>query len=221
MHSSKQEFRKLCRALKTRNRYYYSKKVGKALYPLLRGHKNILFFIPTEGEADIGWVIKKLRREKKNIFVPFMEGLSFKMVKYQLPLKKKKFNILEPHNKRSVKQKITTAVVPAVGVDCTFRRIGFGKGMYDRFFDKLGYTPVKVFVQLKPCYSRDVLTEPHDIAADIYVSFNIVKRRKNDGCNNFSSYDIIRSRGVLHSKKNGYGKIRHIRGAGKGQSKSY
>ena len=76
----KEEFRKICLNIKKFNKYYYSKKIGWELYKECRGHKNILFFIPMKNEVDIHWVLKKLRMEKKNIFVPFMEDLSFKMV---------------------------------------------------------------------------------------------------------------------------------------------
>jgi len=203
----KNEFRKLCLNATKFNKYYYSKKIGWRLYDLCKGYKNILFFIPMQNEADIHWVLKKLRREKKNIFVPFMEDLSFKMVKYQLPLKKKKFSILEPVNKQKTLVKIDLAIVPVVGIDSSFRRIGFGKGMYDRFFENLGYKPDVVFVQLRPCFSKNILTEKHDIRANEYISFNIYKRSKNERFNNFSRYDFIRSRGICHSKKNGYGKI--------------
>jgi len=202
----KNEFRK-CFNMNKHNKYYYSKKIGWQLYKLCKHHKNILFFIPMDTEVDIHWVLKKLRREKKNIFVPFMEDLSFKMVKYQLPLIKKKFSILEPDNKQKTRIKIDLAIVPIVGIDLTFRRIGFGKGMYDRFFDKLGYRPKVVFVQLKPCFSKNVLTQKHDVRADEYISFNIYKRSKNDSFNNFSRYDIIRSRGIYYRKKNGCGKV--------------
>ena len=203
----KNEFRKLCINMNKFNKYYYSKKIGLKLYNLAKHYKNILFFIPMQNEVDIHWVLKKLKREKKNIFVPFMQDLSFKMVKYQLPLKKKRFNILEPINKQKTLTKIDLAIVPIVGIDYTFRRIGFGKGMYDRFFDKLKYKPKVVFVQLKPCISQTILTQKHDIKADEYISFSINKRRKNEHFNNFSRYDFIRSRGIFYSKKNGCSKI--------------
>jgi len=203
----KKEFRKMCLHISRFNRYYYSKKVGWELYRLAKRHKNILFFIPMKNEVDIMWVLKRLKREKKNIFVPFMEDLSFKMVKYQLPLKKKKFSILEPHNKQKTLEKIDLAIVPVVGVDAGFKRVGFGKGMYDRFFERLKYRPKIVFVQLRMCKSRHFLTDKHDIAGDEFISFNIHKRRKNVGTDNFSRYDCIRSRGICHSKKNGYGKV--------------
>jgi 5-formyltetrahydrofolate cyclo-ligase len=136
-----------------------------------------------------------------------MEDLSFKMVKYQLPLTKKKFSILEPINKQKTLQKIDLAIVPIVGIDKTFRRIGFGKGMYDRFFEKCKSKPKIVFVQLIPCISKNVLTEAHDIKADLYISFNIIKRRRNDDNLSFSCYDYIRSSGIFYSKKNGCRKV--------------
>ena len=203
----KNEFRKMCLNLKKHNRYYYSKKIGWSLYNVCKPYKNILFFIPMKNEVDIHWVLKKLRSEKKNNFVPFMEDLSFKMVKYQLPLAKKNFSILEPVNKQKTLQKIDLAIVPIVGIDKTFRRVGFGKGMYDRFFEKCKSKPKIVFVQLVPCVSNDVVTKRHDIKADLYISFNIFKRRKNDDTFNFSRYDYIRSSGVFYSEKNGCGKV--------------
>jgi 5-formyltetrahydrofolate cyclo-ligase len=193
----KEEFRRNCLQLSKHNRYYYSKKIGWQLYSVCKNYKNILFFIPMKNEVDIHWVLRKLRREKKNIFVPFMEDLSFKMVKYQLPLKVKKFSILEPVNKQKTLQKIDLAVVPIVGVDSDYGRVGFGKGMYDRFFDTLKYRPKIVFVQLRVCFSKHKITQNHDIKADEYISFNI--RSKNDLLAN--SYTRIRSRGILYSKK--------------------
>jgi len=210
----KNEFRKICLKNKTFNRYYYSKIIGRKLYKIAKNFKNILFFVPLRNETDVHWVLKRLKRENKEIFVPFMEDLSFKMVKYQLPLKRKKFSILEPVNKRKTLKKIDLAIVPVVGIDSTFRRIGFGKGMYDRFFENLKEKPEIVFVQLRPCVSGVVLTGKHDIKADRFISFNIDKRRRNVGTDTFSRYDIIRSRGIFYSEKNGFRKIRHLRRTG-------
>jgi len=200
----KKEFRNFCINTKKRNKYYFSKEISKRLYKLCKPYKKILLFIPLKNEVNINPLIKKLRREKKSIFVPFMEDLSFKMVKYQLPLTKKKFSIIEPINKQKTLEKIDLAIIPIIGMDKTFRRVGFGKGMYDRFFERLKYKPKKVvFVQLKPCISKETITKTHDIQADEFISFKINKRRKNANFNNFSRYDYIRSRGSVYSKKNG------------------
>ena len=195
----KKEFRKICRKINKFNRYYYSKVISKELYEELKNYKKILFFIPLDGEVDVNGVLKKLRKEKKEIFVPFMEDLSFKMVKYSLPLKKKKFSILEPLNKNKTPVKIDVAVVPIVGMDLDFRRVGFGKGMYDRFFAKLKYRPKIIFVQLKPCISKNKVTDEYDIKGDAFISFKI---RSKDGNRNINSrYYYIRSRGVFVSQK--------------------
>ncbi|WP_456471232.1 5-formyltetrahydrofolate cyclo-ligase [Caminibacter sp.] len=196
----KSEFRKICLNLNKHNKYYYSKKIGWEIYKIAKNHQKILFFIPMKNEVDIHWVIRKLKMEKKSVFVPFMQDLSFKMVKYSLPLAKKKFSILEPLNKNETLEKIDLAIVPIVGIDSDFKRIGFGKGMYDRFFARLKYRPKIVFVQLKPCVSKTKLTDGYDIKADEYISFNI--RRKNDN-RNYSRFFFIRSRGFYYSQEDG------------------
>lgn len=66
-----------------------------------------------------------------------MQGESFKMVPFRLPLKKKKFGIYEAGNSLRDIKNIDVAIVPVVGVDGNLQRVGFGKGMYDRFFEKL------------------------------------------------------------------------------------
>ena len=195
----KKEFRQICRKINKFNKYYYSKVISKELYKELKNYKKIFIFIPLEGEVDIRWVIKQLRMEKKEIFVPFMQDLSFKMVKYSLPLKKKKFSILEPLNKNKARVKIDVAVVPVVGIDSNFQRVGFGKGMYDRFFAKLKYKPKVIFLQLKPCVNKKKVTDEYDVKGDEYISF---KTRSKDGNRNINSrYYYIRSRGVFVSQK--------------------
>jgi 5-formyltetrahydrofolate cyclo-ligase len=194
----KQEFRRFCLSQSKFNRYYYSKIIEKELYKIAKNYKNILFFIPLKDEVDIHPLLKRLRKEGKNIFVPFMEGLSFKMVKYSLPLKKKKFSILEPINKQKTLSKIDLAIVPIVGIDYDFKRVGFGKGMYDRFFDSLKYRPKVVFVQLRPCIYKGKITDFYDIKGDEFVSFKV--RRKNDN-RNYSRFFFISSRGFSYSKK--------------------
>ncbi len=135
--------------------------------------KNILLYLPLSEEVDITMVLKKLRKTKGyTVFVPFMEGVSFKMVKFRLPLFRKRFQILEPKNSYARGKKIDLAIVPVLGVDGAFRRVGFGKGMYDRFFESLAYKPKIAFVELIECYTSSHVGEAHDIQADIYITPN-------------------------------------------------
>ena len=132
-------------------------------------YKNILLYIPLHSEVDSMQLIRKIRA-KVNIYVPFMEGVSFKMVKFRMPLFRKRFKIREPKNSYARVPKIDLAIVPVLGVDGAYKRIGFGKGMYDRFFESLNSSPKIIFVQLGECFTYEFICESHDIRADIYIT---------------------------------------------------
>lgn len=171
----KSDFRKSCiKRLKftsVNSKYYKDKIVIKKLENFIKRSKaqNILLYIPLGIEVDVKPLINKLRK-KKNVYVPYMEGDSFKIIKYRLPLQKKKFGIREPNNSFFKARKIDLAIVPIVGVDAIGKRIGFGKGMYDRFFDRLSYKPTLVFTQLILCQSDKILSESYDIQADYIIT---------------------------------------------------
>jgi 5-formyltetrahydrofolate cyclo-ligase len=125
----------------------------------------ILAYIPICTEVDILPLINRLRREKKIVLVPFMEHESFRLVKYRLPLKKKKFGIKEPHDSKQIRNnKIDLAIVPILGVDLTGRRVGFGKGMYDRFFEK-EQKNIKnsIFISRELLINKKIITDNYDI----------------------------------------------------------
>jgi len=151
--------------------YSKDKKVLDVLYKYIVSNnaKNIMLYLPLKMEVNIYPLIMQLRKEKKNLYVPFMEGKSFRLVKYRLPLRKKRFGIKEPLDSKQYKLKqIDIAIVPIVGVDTTHRRVGFGKGMYDRFFEKNRQNIKKtVFVARELCYAKEIVTDNYDVKADM------------------------------------------------------
>jgi len=173
----KKQFRQKClHALKraaVRKSYIKDMKVRKILYELIVSTEaqSVMLYLPLETEVDLYPLIKRLRREKRRLYVPFMEGKSFRVVKYRYPLEKKRFGIKEPKNSRQYRKKrIDIAVVPIVGIDHTFRRVGFGKGMYDRFFEKeMKYIGTTVFVARTLCYSSQTVTDSYDVGADMMI----------------------------------------------------
>ena len=173
----KNDFRKSClKRLEFTSlflKYYKNKIIFKKLKKFIKqsDSKNILLYIPLGIEVDVKPLINSLRKRKDTtVYVPFMQGESFKIVKYRLPLHKKRFGIKEPNNSFFKARKIDLAIVPVVGVDKLNKRIGFGKGMYDRFFDKLGYKPTMVFTQLILCKSEKILSDNYDIQADYIIT---------------------------------------------------
>lgn len=154
--------------------YQKDKKVLNVLYEyIVESHaKNMMLYLPLKTEVNLYPLIARLRKEKKVLYVPFMEGASFRLVKYRLPLKKKQFGIKEPNNSTQYRVKnIDLAVVPIIGLDVTHRRVGFGKGMYDRFFEEHNKNiKLTVFVARELCYSKEVVTDDHDIKADMIIT---------------------------------------------------
>ncbi len=173
-HKSKEKFRKRCleqlkKAAQSRV-YAKDRKVLAVLHQWIveRNARSIMLYLPLAMEVDLYPLIRVLRREGRTLYVPFMEGKSFRLVKYRYPLITKRFGIKEPKNSIQYRnKKIDIAIVPMVGVDLTHRRVGFGKGMYDRFFEKemknIGFT---VFVARKLCFSSKIVTDSHDVKAD-------------------------------------------------------
>lgn len=211
---TKSEFRAYAKDKLANVRHAYSrnKKMKNILFDLVCHTKvrSLLLYVSLPLEVDTNALIATCRRKKLKVYVPFMEGISFKMVRYRLPLYTKQFNIKEPKNSFAVNPKIDLAIVPVIGVDGALRRIGFGKGMYDRFFDTLDTKPTVVFVQRELCMTQTRLGEEHDIQADIYLTpYQIIIKRGHDGLRVTSSRCSSRKRRcrVFHRQKDGSGQL--------------
>jgi len=140
------------------------KKVMKELAP-----ERVLAFWPMGFEADIRETIHTLRRESQ-VYLPFMDGVSFKMVPLRYPLERKSFGIYEPRDSYTKYNLIDVAIVPVVGVDGLFRRIGFGKGMYDRFFPTLKKRPFTIFIQSCECKTTQNICDDYDVQGDLLIT---------------------------------------------------
>jgi len=177
-NSNKSEFRKECiRKLKissNKNKLRKDKFISNEIKKIIINNKikNILLYLPLNIEVDLRQLIKWLRQNNYKVYVPFITGkTTFKAVPYRLPLKKNKYNIYEANNSNiKINIKFDMAIVPIIGFDDSFRRIGFGVGFYDRYFSKLSYRPLVVFTQLETCKSKEIITFEHDLKADFIVN---------------------------------------------------
>jgi 5-formyltetrahydrofolate cyclo-ligase len=175
----KDQFRKDClerlkKASKLPNRYAKDKRLQRELLEYINrlNPKVVMLYIPMKIEFDISGTIKKLKQDCRLIYVPFMENESFRLVKYRLPLMKNSSGIKEPKCSKSFRKKdIDLAVVPVIGVDSTFKRVGFGRGMYDRFFEKEKKNiKTTLFIARYLCISEDIVTNAHDVSPDIIIA---------------------------------------------------
>lgn len=130
---------------------------------------SILFYLPMAHEVDLLPLLVK-ERKKRKVYVPFMVGNSFKMVAYRLPLIRGRYNIKQTKNSFKKIDKVDMVIVPILGFDATFRRIGFGKGMYDRFFARLKRKPITIFVQQETYYTPSIISDDFDVKADYIIT---------------------------------------------------
>lgn len=180
---TKVEFRKICiKRLARKKPILAHLKVYKRLCFILEKHKckKILIYLPLKNEVDLLRFRRKLSH-KYEIFSTFMQGESLNVVKLRLPFHKKRFGLNECMNSNAA-SRLDAAIVPVIGMDKNYKRIGHGMGFYDRFFANLGYLPLIIFVSVENNYIKKSLCEPHDVRARYYLTpFTwYMKREKND-----------------------------------------
>ena len=177
LHEKKSDFRKSCIKQLTfvahncgyKRQKIIVKNLENLIYNLNK--KNILLYLPFKKmEVNVQPLINALRKKRINVYVPMMKDDSFIAIPYRLPLEKRRFGIREPKNSHQ-KVKLDLAIVPIVGLDKYYKRIGFGAGMYDRFFDRLNYSPTIIFTQLRLCKSEQHLSNKYDISSDYLITY--------------------------------------------------
>ena len=159
-------------------KYRSDNSIFKKILNIILTHKpkNIMLYIPLNIEFNSRKLIKIIRKKKIKIFVPFMEKKSFKLVLYRLPLEKKKFKISEPKNSNLDFKKIDLTFIPTILIDIDFRRVGFGMGMYDRFFEKKGkYLNNIFFISRKLFFYNKKISNNFDIQSKNYITHKIIK----------------------------------------------
>ncbi|NDD98752.1 5-formyltetrahydrofolate cyclo-ligase [bacterium] len=105
--------------------------------PFLMG--NVLSYLPLEKECNIAQ-LNKILLSQGRLFLPEIDGDQLQVVKVLdlEPLKESAWNTAICHSSipKTVNE-IQTVLVPCLGVDLSFRRLGRGKGYYDRFLKQL------------------------------------------------------------------------------------
>ena len=124
--------------LNVKNKIFLAKQIKKLC---IQNKINKLgFYYPVKYEINIVSVIIRIQTKKLQICLPVIKkknNMSFKEWTTQEPLIVNKFGILEPGNKNK-KIKPQMILVPLIAYDNFKNRLGYGKGFYDRFLNKVG-----------------------------------------------------------------------------------
>ncbi|MGL2762690.1 5-formyltetrahydrofolate cyclo-ligase [Helicobacter pylori] len=197
---------RLKRAKPTKDKAVRDKLACKLLFWKLKDYQNILLYSPLGHELDIRPLILKLRQKNKRVWLPksIKKGTSFSkegftIAPFRLPLRRLGW-FDEPSLSHYYKLELDCIVVPILGMDTSFRRVGFGLGMYDRSLPPLLQLkrPLIVFVSRELAIANGVLTDAHDIEADLYMNARIVmKNNKRKHYEHGVNLHFIRSLGSV------------------------
>ena len=140
--------------------------------------KNILVYSDFKNEVQTGDIIKSLLENKKNVFLPIcnIETNTFtteQICDVEFDAQLNFYGIKEPIKKENSNQTIDCAIIPGIAFDANGNRIGFGKGYYDKFFEK-NQSVYKIGL----CYEFQIVdsidVQEHDFPVDLIVTENRV-----------------------------------------------
>ena len=135
-------------------------------------------------EVDTSFVAAQALAATKTLLYPAVQGsdMQFRRVQGLAELLPGRFGIPEPAGAVWEPQLADLIVVPGVAFDCSGRRIGYGKGYYDKFLHSLeGSGRLVGFCYDFQLYD-EIVGEPHDVMMDIIVTeIRVVRVNKNIG----------------------------------------
>jgi 5-formyltetrahydrofolate cyclo-ligase len=114
------------------------------------------------------------------LYAPVQQEVEFRRVAAMDQFASGRFGIPEPTGERVDPATAEVIVVPGIAFDLQGRRIGYGKGYYDRCLHRLeGRGRLIAF-----CYEiqlfEEIVGEPHDVAMDLIVTESrVVRVNKN------------------------------------------
>jgi len=144
-----------------------SERLASELLPHLSPYSFVLSFMSLPHEIDTFLLNENLAKQGR-LLLPRVEKdllLPYLVQDLQNDLHLGAFGILEPIPERCFPALPSVILVPALGFDLTYHRIGYGKGYYDRLLAQLPSVPtwgLGFKEQLVSCLP----IEPHDMPLD-------------------------------------------------------
>lgn len=139
----------------------------------IKAASTVLLYYSMPGEVYTHDLVEKMHVEGKTVLLPKMTGEgTMCLIPYtgrQCLVKAGTFNVLEPHGEPITDfDKIDVAVVPGIAFTADGRRMGRGKGYYDRFLSS-AHSVYKIGLCFPFQLLEDIPTDAHDVAMDEVV----------------------------------------------------
>ncbi len=168
-------FKEKRKSISKDRRQYAAVELFEKTYPILIEYEYVLSFASLPEELDTKLLNQKLCEEKRLVLPKLIDDEIHLYEVHDLSkLEKSRFNILEPSHKgkkRLEPKSIGCALIPGLGFDSAFHRLGYGKGHYDTF---LATTPktYKIGIGFKEQLAEDLFPlYKHDVKLDDVMLF--------------------------------------------------
>lgn len=164
-------------------RHRLSEKITEKLFSLkeFKEAEAVFCYVSKENEISTEKIIVECLLSGKKIAAPVCSGekMTFRYINGAEDLEKGSFSVYEPaaRCREAAADEKTVCITPALCYNAEGYRIGYGKGFYDRFFEK------NQCVRIGLCYDkniRDFVPDGNDIAVDIIVTENrVIKKERS------------------------------------------
>lgn len=124
--------------------------------------KRVMIFYPLSNEVDL----LDLLNDDKDFYLPRVNGDKLECCPYKQgdELSVSSFNVLEPVSQSVSKSDVELVFVPALCVDKTCNRLGYGKGFYDRFLSD--YNGASIIVVPEELIFSDICIDDNDVCCN-------------------------------------------------------
>lgn len=145
--------------------------ISKILVEKIKMHQafksadNVMIYYPLKYEINL----LELLKEDKNFYFPKVDGENLLVCPYNDNFQKSELNILEPCSEPVSAEILDLIIVPALAIDKSNYRLGYGGGFYDKFLSKNPGIKTLVPICSKFVYEK-LPHEDFDVPVDYVVT---------------------------------------------------
>ena len=161
------------------------------LMPLYKDSDTILIYVNRRSEVNTTDLVNKALADGKRVFAPKVSGetMEFYQITGMGDLQEGYKGIREPVSGRLFDMNSDTGhtlmLMPGAVFDEKCRRIGYGKGFYDRYLERISETGISVHT-LALCFECQVLpeipAEKHDVRPQMILTENRLRDDRMEHC---------------------------------------
>ena len=143
-------------------------------WDIYQNSDTIMLFYPIGSEINL---LKLMDDTTKKFAFPVVDGNNMYFVYYKKEngFKNGAFNIKEPVGDKVDINNITLILIPALAVDKTGYRLGYGKGYYDRFLSNITNAITAIPISENLVFDN-IPKENHDIKANYIITENSINQ---------------------------------------------